>query len=490
MNHFNLMMILQTLIDFFEGYFLQQLYSDFFEERFQRKEWNNLGAIIIYVAFQYIKKLILPADYRMSHIAENLLLTCFFLLFLGVCFYKKIGAVSIFLVVSFMAVQESSRILTLIFPYMADLLTDIMRQHAERNSFFLTVMIADGIWILAYSIRILIMGFSLKRIRENFHERHFCIHSAELQFLLIPGLSSLCVSILLDLIMFRTDEGGREEFLFDAYPALRLFMPVMLLLSLMSILYGAKLFQDMVLLNRERNSRAVLERQIKSMQEYMEETRRVQSGIRSMKHDMKNTLAVIMRLAPEGEGKEELSRYLSGFHESMAALEYRFHTGNTVADALLNRKYHEAMAAMPDLKIDADRLLFPKTFAVEGYDTGIIVGNALDNAADACRKLKIQQPKAEIYIKLSSYERRNMFFLEVENSFSGKLLVESWSEFPVSDKEQGEIHGMGLANIKYAAEKYDGAVKWEVRGTAFILSVMLKNEKKERKVESHENQRI
>ena len=113
---------------------------------------------------------------------------------------------------------------------------------------------------------------------------------------------------------------------------------------------------------------------------------------------------------------------------------------------------------------------------IEGYDMGIVVGNALDNGVRACEKLKMEKPEAEIYIKLSSFQRRNMFFLEVENSFDGKLLLEKSSEFPVSDKEQGELHGMGLANIKYAAEKYHGAVQWEVRGTAFILSVMLKNE--------------
>ena len=70
-----------------------------------------------------------------------------------------------------------------------------------------------------------------------------------------------------------------------------------------------------------------------------------------------------------------------------------------------------------------------------------------------------------------------MFFLEVENSFHGKLIQKKCSEFPLSDKESGELHGMGLMNIKNAAEKYHGAVKWEVRGLVFVLSIMLKNGK-------------
>ncbi len=476
MNHFNLLLILQTLVDFFEGYFLQQFYGCFFDGRFQKKFWNRMSVVITYVMFQYIKKIFLPTNYRMFYITENLVLTFFFLLFLGLCFYKNVGLLGVFLIVSFMSIQETSRIFTLIFPYIADLPTNMIWRHMENQGLLFVVLIVNGTWLLAYLIRILIMYWSLKSIREHFHEKYFSIHSVELQFLLIPGLTSLCISILLNLIMFRTSEGGGQEFLFDIYPALRLFMPFMLALSLLSILYGIKLFQDMILLNRERSSRVVLENQIKSMQEYIEETKRVQAGIRSMKHDLKNTLAVIMQLIPEEKGNEELYQYLSGFNETMGGLEYRFHSGNTVVDALLNMKYHEIMFSIPDLRLETDGLIFPDSFAIQGYDTGIIVGNALDNAVRACKKLKEEKPEAEVYIKLSSFQKRNMFFLEVENSFNGTLILEKSWEFPVSDKEQGDSHGMGLVNIKYAAEKYHGAVKWEVTGMVFILSVMIKNE--------------
>mgnify|MGYP002512451959 FL=1 len=227
--------------------------------------------------------------------------------------------------------------------------------------------------------------------------------------------------------MFRANESGGQEFLFDTYPVLRLFMPFMFALSLLSLVYGVKLFQDMILLNRERSSRVILENQITSMQ-----------------------------LIPKETGTQELFHYVAGFHETIGGLEYRFHSGNIVVDALLNMKYHEIMVNMPDLRLETDDLLFPDTFAIQSYDTSIIVGNALDNAVRACKKLKAEKPEAEVYIKLSSFQKRNMFFLEVENSFNGILILEKSQEFPISDKEHGEWHGMGLSNIKYAAEKYQG----------------------------------
>ena len=60
LNHFNLLMVLQFLEDFLEGYFLQQLYSEFFDNKFQNKWGNSLGVVVLYVAFQYIKKFLHP----------------------------------------------------------------------------------------------------------------------------------------------------------------------------------------------------------------------------------------------------------------------------------------------------------------------------------------------------------------------------------------------------------------------------------------------
>ncbi len=41
-------------------------------------------------------------------------------------------------------------------------------------------------------------------------------------------------------------------------------------------------------------------------------------------------------------------------------------------------------------------------------------------------------------------------------------------------------HGIGLANIKSTAEKYQGTMDFKVKGRVFILSVMMKNEKEEK----------
>ena len=205
---------------------------------------------------------------------------------------------------------------------------------------------------------------------------------------------------------------------------------------------------------------------------------RIYSGIRGMKHDMKNTISVIQRLSA-GEGSGELEEYLSELNRGLEKLEVRFKTGNTVVDTLLNMKYHEAVRDVPGLKMDADKLMLPQGLEIHSYDIGVILGNAVDNAMEACRKLKAKEPGADAFIRLCSLQKGNLLILKVENSFDGWLVRRRQEEFPITDKADKSSHGIGLANIKSTAEKYQGTMDFKVNGRVFILSVMMKNERRE-----------
>ena len=140
-------------------------------------------------------------------------------------------------------------------------------------------------------------------------------------------------------------------------------------------------------------------------------------------------------------------------------------------------KYHEIIRTIPDLCFHVDRLLFPASLNIQSYDIGVILGNALDNAIEACRNLKTESPDENIFIRLSSFQKGKFFFIEIENSFNGKLIRKKQSEFPVTSKSNKQAHGIGFANIKSTAEKYHGAVDWSVHDKTFLFSIMMKNER-------------
>ncbi len=394
-------------------------------------------------------------------------------------FYRAIGKIALFIIVTFMAVGEMSFFLAhMLFELGNHLfrLWDWCLENGYSLEFYNCVVSITliGNQILFCVIGAAVLYFTLRRFVQDYREKEYAVHRTELLFIITPGLTGLMVCTLLR-ITIDTAENGVPETLYDRYPSLMVIMPVILLLLLFSVMFGVKLFQDMICWNREKSSRIILEKQVSSLQEHMGEMERVYSGIRGMRHDMKNTISLIMQLAAGKE--EELKAYLEELNETMDRLEFRFKTGNTVVDTLLNMKYHEIASTVPDLRMDVEGLQFPEKLFIQSYDIGIVIGNALDNAIEAC--LKVKEPDAEAFIHISSFQKRELFFLKVENSFDGKVVRKPQNEFSVTDKADRENHRIGLANIKSTTEKYQGTMDFRVKDRVFILSVMMKNERRE-----------
>ena len=477
--------VLFAALTVFQGYCLQYFLGSFLESR-MKSRWNGLCVAVLYVVLRMAVKWSSPPgyeDYKAGIVA--LAISLCMLSILTLCFYKAFRPVAVFLVVSFQAVLDISRyaaviLLNAVDGWVLDILNWLLGKGVfqSEKAFGIAIEVSvAGTQLFQYFVIALLLYFSLKRIAWNFHEKDYSINRTELLFILTPAAVGLMICMLLRIIVV-TVEDGMAKMLYDRYPVLVMVIPTILLLSLLSILYSVKLFQDMIYWNREKSGRIVLENQVSSLQEHMEEMERIYSGIRGMKHDMKNTLAVIQRLSAE-EGNGELQEYLSELNRGLEKLEVRFRTGNTVVDILLNMKYHEAVRDVPGLRMDADKLLFPQGIQIHSYDIGVILGNAVDNAIEACRKLKAKEPEADVFIRLSSLQKGNLLILKAENSFDGRLVLKAKEEFPVTDKADRKSHGIGLANIKSTAEKYQGTMDFKVKGKVFILSVMMKNERRE-----------
>ena len=480
------MELLYMPVVLFQGYCLQYFLGSFLESRWKGR-WNSLCMAVLYAAGLYGLSRVFHQDSVLRYdgyweTVWKMALSLCILFVLAMCFYKALRPVSAFLVITFQAVADISRYVTVIlFSKMGDSVVDIWNWCVERGiitSDRALMLTLNGsilaVQILQYLVIALLFYVSLRKIVRDFKEKDYEIRRTELLFLLTPSAAGLFICLLLRIIMV-TLEDKVPKMLYDRYPILTIVLPAILLLSLLSILYGVKLFQDMVYRNKAKSERVILKNQVKNMQEHMEEMERIYSEIRGMKHDMKNTLAVILQLSMEEKG--ELQEYLADLNQTFDRLDMRFCTGNTVADTLLNMKYHEAVRLVPDLEMDTDRLVFPQDMRIHSYDIGIILGNAVDNAVRACQKLKEKEPEAEVFIRFVTLQKGNLLVLKLENSFDGKLVRRPREEFPMTDKPDKENHGMGLANIKNTVEKYHGTMDYMVKGRVFILSMMMKNER-------------
>ena len=200
-----------------------------------------------------------------------------------------------------------------------------------------------------------------------------------------------------------------------------------------------------------------------------------------MRHDMKNYVADLEILL-QREGKDcgndggEVQRYLDGLYLSMEELDMKCSTGNPVTDVVISRKMRKASNAVQNknrrgIPFECN-FVFPEGLGISAFDLSILLNNGLDNALEASEK------EDKGYIRLDSYRKENMFFIEIRNAFSGSLILDETGKNLLTDKKDLSAHGLGIKNMKNCAEKYYGTLRWEVRNQEFLLAIMLQGKEK------------
>lgn len=298
----------------FQGFCLQYFLGSFFEYRRKGRHWGWYVAVI-YTVFRLCVNRLLPYEYEDIRIIEKQFVIFGMLALFVLLFYKASGAMTGYLVITFMAVSEISFFISHSMLQVGNKLYDIWiwcveKQYITGGDMAEAIFHATaiGLQVLMYSIFSVLCFCSLKSIVHDFQEKDYPMERTELYFLLAPGMAGLLVCALLKMIMAQV-ENGMSGLLYGSHPVLILVVPVILMLCLMSIIYSTKLFQSMVLLNREKNSRAILKKQVENMQGQITEMEHIYSSIRGMKHDMGTTLAVITQLMEE-DGKRPNCRII------------------------------------------------------------------------------------------------------------------------------------------------------------------------------------
>lgn len=304
------------------------------------------------------------------------------------------------------------------------------------------------------------------------------IHKKELLFLLMPSFTGFIVYLILEMekkfLLFQVAVDWATEYGI----VLHLLTPLLIVTTMLCILYAYDIYQQLLEYVEEKGRAVILEQEMGQMQNHIGEIEQLYTGIRSVKHDMQNYLFDIKSLlAAQGinveEGESELGGYLAGIGTSLDAFSYSLHTGNPVTDVVLNGKLKQAQAAGIEYGCS---FLFPAGYGISAFDISIILNNAVNNALEACQKLKMKEQDAAPQIEITSHCRNNMFFIIIRNSFDGILNENPGGLSPATRKDNPVWHGLGFQNIRKCAEKYLGSADYEVMDNRFILTVMLQKQ--------------
>ena len=465
----------------FEGYCIQFFFDRFAEPKLRRLRNAYWAAGIAWILIRIVGGWLFRETDSVTLVFELIFNTAVLFAFCA-GWYQGNVPLKIFLVIQFVSLRELAFWAGYSFLYIGNGLIDILVQGAGNSMESAEYLpVAAGV-LACFSVAFVeviegvLLFVSIRKIVKSYRCREKGRMEKEVVFYLLPAVAGVLVSVLVRLLVI-TVADGVPVLLYKRYPALYLIIPMIALVLLGAIVFSFRIYQNLAALQKERAEKIILENQITQMQSSMVEMEQLYDGIRSVKHDMKNHMAVLQNLIRKkysGED-EEIRQYFEGMYQSVEQLDSRVHTGNAVSDAVVGSKFRYAAKKIKGIKLDARGFMLSDAVTIKAYDMGVILNNGLDNAMEACMRMREKQPDAEAYITIRSFRAKNMYFIEIENSFDGTALFDKDSGFPISTKEDKEVHGIGLKNIRKCAVKYGGDMDCIVKGNRFTLSVMVKS---------------
>ncbi len=185
-----------------------------------------------------------------------------------------------------------------------------------------------------------------------------------------------------------------------------------------------------------------------------------------LRHDMKNHIIALSGLYQNKEW-DKMGDYLKNM-ESGCLESGDDMTGNKVVDALLYRKKEQA--ERENIRWECD-VRIPKTCCINEFDLCVLFGNILDNALEACERLKCDETHCieSRFVNIQAKTVKSCFLIEVKNSMD---ITEKYT-FGITKKESPQEHGIGLLNVSDVVQRYNGVVNMEAENGIFVISILI-----------------
>ena len=189
--------------------------------------------------------------------------------------------------------------------------------------------------------------------------------------------------------------------------------------------------------------------------------------LRAQRHDFMNHLQVVFSLLEMGDA-DDAREYIEKVHGDIALTGRALKTAIPAVNALIAAKLND----MDEEGIRANLIITSawKELPVPGWEMCRVLGNLIDNAADAVKQLPGETLR-EITIVLGEDASEYRFSVENTGLPIPRELRESIFQAGVSTKGTGR--GMGLSIVRSILEKYNGYVQNDMKNgrTRFFGSV-------------------
>ena len=201
------------------------------------------------------------------------------------------------------------------------------------------------------------------------------------------------------------------------------------------------LYEYILRLNYENQALEMLTLKTDLEKKYYDRMEKVNLEQSNYMHDLKFMLRTIGNLAVQDQN-EEITSVIQNMKIRIGAMEEEFFCKNKVLNTILCEKKKEAI------------------------DKIIIMGNIIDNAIEATKKIDY----GYIDINVFATQKGHFLMIRVENKFDG--IVKKKGDDFCSTKQEPDKHGIGLKNVADCVNKYGGILQIDVNDNIFTVSVI------------------
>lgn len=208
---------------------------------------------------------------------------------------------------------------------------------------------------------------------------------------------------------------------------------------------------------------AMYQQQLEYYSRQYEDISRTQQETRKMRHELKNQYILIKALAEKGDCAAIIGM-ISQMHQEVEGLVC-CKTGNLAVDAVMN--YKIAAALKDGIRFELN-LNIPTKLDTNDVKLCGLLGNAIDNAMEACRRISDRERRIQVSMAV---QKKNLF-IEVKNPYDGNLVQDAKGKL-LTRKEQAVNHGFGISVMEELLRNNYGTMETAWDGREFCLRMIL-----------------
>ncbi len=303
--------------------------------------------------------------------------------------------------------------------------------------------------LLSKLINVILIVFFMKFM--NIQKREYTIK--EMLVLLLQSFSSiLCLVMIVEFSSYQTEDSFCHM----------LFLCLLSVVVLTSFIVFYDLIDGYFTYKEREKELLLIEKKNEKILSGYRTLENSQQNVYQLYHDLKKHLSIINVM----ENKTEIHAYLEKCFENIQDMDGSIQTGNPYIDMFLYNEWKRIHELGIKVQFAVQEGSLEK---IELHDLIVILGNALENASEACEK-RLEQ-NGDAYMQLKIIKKEHQVFIILSNNYSGN--IEKRGDVYITSKKEKELHGMGMKNISDSIKKYGGDMSISLKNGKFVLKILL-----------------